>query len=121
MKINIQARGFKLTDSLREHTERHLRFALGWADDHLRQVSVRLSGQNGPRIGKNKRCLIQIDFPGTQDMVIEDTEADIHVAIDRAADRASRSVALRLERMRDHRHSPSSTVGLDDTNTPSLH
>ena len=48
MQINIQARGFQLTDGLRIHTERRLRFALGWADDHLRQVSVRLSGQSGP-------------------------------------------------------------------------
>ena len=117
MKINIRARGFELTDRLREHTERHLRFALGWADDHLRQISIRLSSQSGPRVGKNKRCLIQIDFPGAQDIVIEDTEDDIYVAIDRAIDRAGRAVARQLERLRDHRHGPSLAVGAEDTNT----
>ncbi|QQS54963.1 MAG: HPF/RaiA family ribosome-associated protein [Candidatus Competibacteraceae bacterium] len=121
MKINIQARGFELADSLREHAERHLRFALGWADDHLRQVSVRLSSQSGPRASKNKRCLIQIDFPGAQDVIIEDIEDDIYIAIDRAADRASRSVARQLERLRDHRHGPAPAVGADDTNTLPLH
>lgn len=107
MKINIQTRGFELTDGLRDQTERRLRYALSWADDHLRQVSVRLSSESGPRRSKkNLRCRIQIDFPRAQDMVIEDTETDWSVAIDRAADRASRSVALLLERRRDHRHGP---------------
>ena len=105
MKISIQARGFEMTDSLRERAERCLRFALGWADDHLRQVTVRLYGQNGPR-GKDKRCRIQIEFSGAQDVVIEDIQTDLHVAITRAADRAARSVALLLERQRDHRHGP---------------
>ena len=106
MKINIQARGFELTDGLRDQTERRLRYALSWADDHLRQVSVRLSSESGPRRGKNLRCRIQIDFPRAQDVVVDDTETDWSVAIDRAADRASRSVALLLERQRDHRHGP---------------
>ena len=105
MNIHIQARGFALTDSLREHAERRLRFALGWADDHLRQVSVRLSDENGPRGGEDKRCRIQIAFSGTPGMVIDDTEADLYVAIDRAADRAGRSVARRLERQRDYHRS----------------
>ncbi|MDG4561758.1 MAG: HPF/RaiA family ribosome-associated protein [Candidatus Competibacter sp.] len=104
MKINIQARGFELTDSLRDQTERRLRYALSWADDHLRQVSVHLSSESGPRRDKNLRCRIQIDFPRAHDIVIEDTETDWSVAIDRAADRVSRSVALLLERQRDHRH-----------------
>ena len=73
MRINIRAQGFELTDSLREHTERRLRYALSWADDHLRQVSVRLSSESSPRRSKNLRCRIQIDFPRAQDVVIEDT------------------------------------------------
>ena len=35
--------------------------------------------------------------------MIEDTETDVYVAIDRAADRAGRSVARRLERQRNQR------------------
>ena len=103
MHINIQARGFALTNGLREHAERRLQFALGWADEHLRQVSVRLSDENGPRGGEDKRCRIQITFRGAPSVVISDIEADLYVAIDRAADRAGRSVARRLERQRDYR------------------
>ena len=122
MKINIQTRGFELTDRLREHTERHLRYTLGWADEHLRQVSVRLYGQSGPRRGKDNRCRIQLDLPGVQDLVIEDIETDLYVAIDRATDRASHSLArLLLERQRDLRYDLLSQAKSDDRVTLSPH
>lgn len=120
MRINIRAQGFELTDSLRERTEQRLRFALGWADDRLRQISVRLSDENGPRGGKDKCCRIQITFPGAPSVVIEDTETDLYVAIARAADRAARSVAHLLERQHDHRHGPLLTPPPADSATLSL-
>lgn len=104
MHIDIQARGFPLTEGLRAHTERRLKFALSWASHDLRKVVVRLSDINGPRGGEDKRCCIQVVFPGVPDVVIEDTEADLYVAIDRAVDRTERSVARLLERQREHRH-----------------
>lgn len=102
MNIHIQARDFALTNPLREYIERRLRFALGWADERLRHVSVRLSDENGPRGGKDKRCRLQVTFCGAPSVVIADTEADLYVAIDRVADRASRAVARRLERQREY-------------------
>jgi ribosomal subunit interface protein len=104
MRIEIQASGFKLTDGLREHTERRLRFALSWAVHDVRKVVVRLSDINGPRGGNDKRCYIQVPLPHKPDVVIEDTEPDLYVAIDRAVDRAERAVARRLERLREHPH-----------------
>lgn len=104
MQIVIQARGFALTTGLREHIERRIRFALDWAKYHVRKVSVRLSDLNGPRGGEDKRCHIQVAIPGGADVVIEDTEADLYVAIDRAADRTRRTLARRVERQREHRH-----------------
>jgi len=115
MHIHIQARGFDLTGGLREHVERRLQFALGWADAQLRRVSVRLSDENGPRGGEDKRCRIQIAFPGAASVVVDDTEADLYVAIDRAADRIGRSVARRLARQRDRRHGPSPAVASTDS------
>lgn len=104
MRIDIQARGFDLTEGLREHTERRLKFALSWAGQDVRAVSVSLSDINGPRGGNDKRCSIQIRLPRVKDMVIGDTESDMYTAIDRAVDRAEHMVAHRLERMREHRH-----------------
>jgi len=110
MRIDIKARGFDLTDGLREHTERRLRFALSWANHDVRTVTVCLSDINGPRGGEDKRCHIQVAFTGAQDAVIEDTEADLYVAIDRAVDRTERTVARRLERLREHHHNRINTA-----------
>ena len=104
MRIDIQAQGFELTEGLRNHTERRLQFALSWANHDVRTVNVRLSDINGPRGGDGKRCRIQIPIPHTQGIVIEEIEEDLYVAINRAADRTERTVARRLERLREHRH-----------------
>ncbi len=104
MQIDIQARGFKLTDGLREHAKRRLQFALSWAVHDVRKVIVRFSDINGPRGGSDKRCYIQIPVHGRPDVVIDDIETDLYVAIDRAVDRIGRSVARRLERKREHMH-----------------
>jgi len=98
MQIDIQARDFSLTDALRSHAERRLRFALTCCDDHIQRVVMRLSDINCPRGGADKRCHVQIVLAGLPDVVIEDTEADQYVAIDRATDRAGRTVVRRINR-----------------------
>jgi putative sigma-54 modulation protein len=103
MQIAIQSRGFELTPALRAHTERRLQFALHWAGRDLRSVNVRLSDINGPRGGNDKRCTIQLVL-GEQSLLIEDTEADLYIAIDRAVDRSKRQLTRRLERLREHKH-----------------
>ena len=100
MQIDIQARNFPLTDALRHHTERRLGFALSARDDHIQRVIVRLSDINGPRGGADKCCHIQVALAQLPDVVIEDTEADLYTAIDRAAGRAGRTVGRRLVRKR---------------------
>ena len=103
MQINIQARQFSLTDALRRHAEWRLRFALTYFDN-------RIHG-DGTRGGKDKRCHIQVVLKGLPDVVIEDTEADLYIAIDRATDRAGRTIERRLTRQREFARSS----GLHDT------
>ena len=43
MRIDIQAHDFSLTDTLRSHAERRLRFALICCDEHIQRVAMRLS------------------------------------------------------------------------------
>jgi putative sigma-54 modulation protein len=104
MQIVIQARGFELTAGLRQHIERRLQFALDWARLHVRKVSVRLSDLNGPRGGEDKRCHIHIELPGSSGVLIEDTKADLYIAIDHAADRLGHTLAKRIGKKREHRH-----------------
>lgn len=98
MQIDIQARDFPLTDALRNHAERRMRFGLTRCVERIQRVVMRLSDINGPRGGSDKRCRLQVVLTGLPDVVIEDTEADLYVAIDRATDRAGRTLLRKVER-----------------------
>ena len=103
MRIDIQSRGFALTHALREYAERRLRFALVHAGDRTLRVTVRLVDVNGPRGGIDKRCRIQATLNGLGELVIEDTQTNLYLAIDRAADRAGRNVMRRLAHLNARR------------------
>ena len=98
MQINIQAHKFNLTNSLRNYANRRLRFALTCCNDYIHRVEMRLSDINGPRGGADKLCHLHVVLSGLPDVVIEDTELDLYVAIDRATDRAGRAVIRKIER-----------------------
>ena len=101
MQMEIQARDFPLTKALGSYIKRRINFVLSSRYDQIQRIIVRLSDINGPRGGVDKRCLIQISLPRLADIVIEDTESDLYVAIDRATDRAGRTVNRRLMRQYD--------------------
>jgi ribosome-associated translation inhibitor RaiA len=46
----------------------------------------------------DKRCHLQVVLAGLPDVVVEDTEADLYVAIDRATDRAGRTLVRKIDR-----------------------
>jgi ribosomal subunit interface protein len=106
MHFNIQTNGFSLTDSIRDYTKRRMQFALHRNDKHITRVQVRLADINGPRGGLDKRCQIDVSLAGHNDIVIEDTETNLYVAIDRACDRCARTLARKLERLREYSHEP---------------
>jgi len=105
MNIDIQSRNFSLTTALRSHIKRRIGFALSTRYDQIKSILVRLSDINGPRGGNDKCCQLHVVLPGQADVVIEDTQADMYVAIDRAADRASRTVSRRLARTHSNKRS----------------
>ena len=98
MQIDIRAHDFPLSDALRSHAERRLRFALSCCDEHIQRVVMRLSDINGPRGGADKRCRLQVVLAGLPDVVVEDVEANLYVAIDRATDRAGRTLVRKINR-----------------------
>ena len=100
MHIDTQARGFELSAEVRDHVQRRLGFSIDWAHDRVNSVSVVLSDINGPRGGKDKRCRIQVAVTGAADVRIDDTQADLYLAIDRAVDRAGRALARQVARQR---------------------
>ena len=101
MRVDIRGQGFSVSEALRAHVERRLHFALGRFGGRVRQATVRLSDLNGPRGGVDKACRIAVRLPAWPDLVVEDADGDLYVAIDRAAERAGRSVGRHLARGRD--------------------
>ena len=100
MEITIHARGFALTTAIETHLQRQLRFALDHLDDRVRRVFVRLSDINGRRGGIDKRCQLQVTLAGSSDVLIEDVQTDLYLAVSRAVERAAAAVTRRMGRMR---------------------
>lgn len=100
MQMDIQCRGFTLTEALRDYAKKRLACSLRQSDTYIGRVIVRLSDINGPRGGEDKRCHLEVRLKGLPEVVIEDTQADLYMAIDRAADRAGRTIARHLARSR---------------------
>ncbi len=105
MKIQIRGRNVELTKVLRARVERRLRFALGRFGERIGRVSLRFSDTNSHRGGVDKRCQIDVGLR-PRSVRVEDTDADLIVALGHAADRASRSVARALEREREWEKGP---------------
>ena len=101
MQIIIHALDFGMTDALRRHADRRLRTVLTCYDEHIQRVVMRLSGNSGTRDGVNKCCRVQVSLAGLPDVVVEDIETDLYVAIGRATHRAGRTIRRRLVRRRD--------------------
>jgi putative sigma-54 modulation protein len=114
MQIEIQAHDFTLTEALEAYINRRFNFVLSSRYDQIKRIRVQLSDINGPRGGIDKRCCIQISIPRLKDIVIEDTESNLYIAIARATDRASRTINRRLARLQQknrklfvpHKHNP---------------
>lgn len=96
MQISIQSRGFSLTDALQEYVHKRLGFTLTRTASRIRRIDVKLSDINGSRGGIDKRCLIEVRLDGTTNVIVQDIQADMYIAIDRAISRAGRTVMRRL-------------------------
>jgi len=96
MQIVIHALDFGLTDALRRHADHRLRSVLACYGEHIQRVVMRLSGYNGG--GVDKCCHVQVLLAGLPDVVVEDVEADLYVAISHAIHRTGRTIRRRLVR-----------------------
>ena len=99
MKIDIQARDFRLTDSMLTYVKDRINYLFSSRFNQIQKITVRLSDVNGPRGGMDKRCQVKVTLPRLNQIVIDDVQADLYVAIFRAMDRASRTVNRRITRL----------------------
>lgn len=99
MKVEIRCTGFKTTEALREHVSKRLRTALSRRADSIRDVVVRMSDENGPKGGVDKRCRIEAILASRPTQVVEAVAVDLYSAIDSAAKRLARAVERSHDRV----------------------
>ena len=103
MKLNLRARGVRMSDKLRDHVERRVHFALGRFGDRVRKVNVMLEDVNGPRGGYDTVCRIQAHLAPRGTLIVEETRLHAFSAVALAADRIGRSMKRHLGRLATRR------------------
>ena len=101
MNIEIRTQHLDLADALQGYVKRRLRFCLSRFRPRLGLITVRLSDINGPRGGVDKCCRIIAEVVPSGSVVLEETDADLYAAIDRAVDRVGRSLTRHLKWTRE--------------------
>ena len=74
---------------------------LGASAACVRAATVDLTDVDGPRGGAGQRCSVRVALSPSGTVRTEATDADFLTALDRAADRARRSIRRTVERRRD--------------------
>ena len=99
MKIEIQVDNYKLTNDLEDYVKLSLGFDDSGKYDQVNHALVKLSGVDDPKGGVNYNCLIQVKLDGIPTTIeVQNTEEDMHYAIDLAAKRARKTAELWLRR-----------------------
>ena len=98
MQLDIRRQGIEINDEAKGRLLRRLDFALGRLGQHVTRVWVHLADQNGLRGGIGKRCRILVRLQHLPDVLVEDHDSDLHVLIDRTANRAGLAARRELSR-----------------------
>jgi putative sigma-54 modulation protein len=101
MRIHVRSKQIKVDENLRAHIERRLEFSLGRFSPRILRATVPLTDVNGPRGGEDKLCRIEVRMQPTGTLFVEERDAALVAAVDRAAERIGRSVGRALERERE--------------------
>tara|TARA_R110001592_G_scaffold363341_1_gene684430 strand:+ start:54161 stop:54478 length:318 start_codon:yes stop_codon:yes gene_type:complete len=99
MQIVIQADNFTLTNDLEDYVKLHLGFDDSGQYDQVEHVLVKLSEVNDEKGNKRNNCFVEVVLEGIPTHIdVQNTEDDMHYAIDLAAKRARKTALLWLRR-----------------------
>jgi ribosome-associated translation inhibitor RaiA len=100
MKIRIEQKNGVLTETQRSRAERRLAWSLGRFSDRIGRVTLRIALADDRAGSTCIRCRIDVGL-NPRRLSVEETDVDPLAALERAADRVSRTVARALEREND--------------------
>jgi len=103
MEVEVRIQGVDVADAVRTYAARRIRLALGRFASRVGRVVIRMSDVNGTRGGVDQCCHISAELLPTGKVVLEQTDADLFTAIDRAAERVGQAFRREIQRLRDKR------------------
>lgn len=103
MKVCIRARCLQEFGDIESFAIRRAQFQLSRYGHELKTVVIRLSDENGPRGGIDKKCQVTLTSRRFGTVSVQEMDADVHVAVNTSIERASRAMARMLERAKNHR------------------
>ena len=103
MRITVRKQNVDLSETLNQHIERRMLFALGRFQRRIRRVTVRVCDINGPCGSVDKTCQVVVDLIPSGKIIVKDTDGDLYAAISRAVERVGRTVGRQFARRREIR------------------
>lgn len=103
MQVEVRFHGTDLADAVRNYAARRIYFALGRFAPRVGRVQVRLSDVNGTRGGIDQCCHISAEKSPSGKVVVEQVDADLFAAIDRASERLGQVFKREIQRLREGR------------------
>jgi ribosome-associated translation inhibitor RaiA len=98
MKIKVTEAGISPNEALRLYAKHRVRTATVQYAIHIKSIGVDISVAGNPLNGAEKQCRVQVRLVGRRDVIEKDVACDVYEAINRAAKRVSRTLALKLGR-----------------------
>jgi putative sigma-54 modulation protein len=103
MDVEVRIQGTDAADAIRIYGTRRIRFALGRFASRVGRVVVRVSDINGVRGGVDQCCHISAELLPSRKVVLDQVDADLFSAIDRASERLGQALRREIQRTREAR------------------
>ena len=103
MDVEVRIQSTDAANAIRTYVTRRIRFALGRFASHVGQVVVRVSDINGVRGGVDQCCHISAELLPSRKVVLDQIDADLFNAIDRASERVAQAFRREMQRTREAR------------------
>jgi putative sigma-54 modulation protein len=103
MEVEVRIKGTDLAEVVRSYATRRIRFALGRFASRIGRVVVRISDINGARGGVDQCCHISAELLPSGRVVLDQVDADLFNAIDRATERTGQAFRREIQRTREAR------------------
>ena len=103
MEVEVRIQGTDSADAIRRYATRRIHFALGRFAPRVGRIVVRISDINGVRGGVDQCCRISAELLPKGKVVLDQVDADLFSAIDRASERIGQAFRREVQRARDAR------------------